>query len=304
MFLMIAAFSLLFFLMPESAFAWGPLTHIRFGLEALHHLPLFAAAIQDLLRLYPLDFLYGNMSADLVIGKDFVEESNRHCHEWDVGFDVLEAAGSPKETAFAYGYLCHLAADTISHNFYVPELSVTHFRAKRLQHTYWEMRFDQAVANDLWGEAFDVAKRCRYHDKLLASVLEETLFSFRTNGRIFHGILWAQRLKRWRRTMAWIDRRSRWTVPRRDVDRFFSWAMDAVLGFLADPERAYCRRLDPTGHPVLHSAKKIRIILQELDRENRLTPSILEKVDKGLKEGFPPPGLYTQSNAEKERARV
>ncbi|MBI4208137.1 MAG: zinc dependent phospholipase C family protein [Deltaproteobacteria bacterium] len=298
MFFIVTFLILLFSLSVDVAFAWGPLTHVRFGLEALQYLPLFAPAVQEFVRLHPLDFLYGNLSADLIIAKDMVRESEKHCHRWEIGFEVLQVAKTPAQKAFAYGYLTHLAADTISHNFFVPELSVTHFKARRLQHSYWELRFDHAVARDLWDPTFQIAKRCRHHDALLAAVLQKTLFSFRTNGRIFHGVLWAQRLKRWRKTTAWIDRRSRWAVSSGAVDRYFTLAMDSVLGFLADPHRAYCRRLDPTGHPILDSAKTIRIILQELEREKKLTHTVLEKVRSGLQLSLPPAGLYSR---EKEK---
>ncbi len=282
----------------DVAFAWGPLTHVRFGLEALRYLPLFAPAVSEFVRLHPLDFLYGNLSADLIIAKDMVQESEKHCHRWKVGFEVLEGAQTPAQKAFAYGYLTHLSADTISHNFFVPDLSIAHFQARRLQHSYWEMRFDHAVARGLWDQTFRIAKQCRHHDQLLAAVLEKTLFSFRMNGRIFHGVLWVQRLKRWRKTTAWIDRRSRWTVSQEAVDRYFTLAMDSVLGFLSDPQRAYCRGLDPTGHLVLSSAKTVRVILQELKRENKLTQAVLDKVRNDLKLSLPPAGLYSREKGK------
>ncbi len=63
----IAAF-IVFLLAPESAYAWGPATHLRFASEVLVNLPMLGANLRALLASYPYDFLYGNLAADLILG--------------------------------------------------------------------------------------------------------------------------------------------------------------------------------------------------------------------------------------------
>ncbi len=44
----------------------------------------------------------------------------RHCHYWHVGQEIHDRRDSDALRAFGLGYLCHLSADTVAHNFYVP----------------------------------------------------------------------------------------------------------------------------------------------------------------------------------------
>ncbi|MBI5683067.1 MAG: zinc dependent phospholipase C family protein, partial [Deltaproteobacteria bacterium] len=128
-------------LIPEYAWAWGPATHLEIGRDILDSLRLLAPHIRELLSKFPHDFLYGNISADIVVAKNLTEEL-KHCHNWKVGLKVLKKASNPSQKAFAYGYLSHLAADTIAHNYYIPERLLISFSSRILRHTYWELRFD------------------------------------------------------------------------------------------------------------------------------------------------------------------
>ena len=85
----------------------------------LANLPVLPAAIADLLRAYPFDFLYGNIAADSSIAKHYAP-LGRHCHYWHVGQEIHDLAESDALRAFGLGYLCHLSADTVAHNYFVP----------------------------------------------------------------------------------------------------------------------------------------------------------------------------------------
>ena len=66
-----------------------------------------------------IQFLYGSVAADISFAKKYVPEG-RHSHHWRVGEEILKAAPDEPLKAAAYGYLGHLAADTLAHNTYVP----------------------------------------------------------------------------------------------------------------------------------------------------------------------------------------
>jgi hypothetical protein len=70
-------------------------------------------------RAYPKDFLYGSVAADISLAKKYVPEG-RHCHHWHIGEEIFETAETERLRAVGLGYLSHLAADTIAHNFFVP----------------------------------------------------------------------------------------------------------------------------------------------------------------------------------------
>jgi hypothetical protein len=44
----------------------------------------------------------------------------------------------------------HLAADTYSHNYFVPLQLIVSFRARALKHVYWEARFDAMQPESDW----------------------------------------------------------------------------------------------------------------------------------------------------------
>src|SRR3989344_1831943 len=122
------------FLIPDTAWAWGPVTHVSYGLDILNHLALLTPAMQEILTKFQWDFLYGCMAADITLKKDAVSY-DKNCHNWDVGLLVLEKSADPHQKAFSYGYLSHLASDAISHNMLVHD-------AKHIKHFCRELSFD------------------------------------------------------------------------------------------------------------------------------------------------------------------
>jgi len=103
---------LLVVLVPQEAHAWGPVTHLVHGATVLARLSTLPMSLQGILRAFPDAYLYGCVGADIIQAKKFARDLRYHCHSWNVGWQVLDAAGNDSERAFAYGYLTHLAADT------------------------------------------------------------------------------------------------------------------------------------------------------------------------------------------------
>ena len=77
------------------------------------------SAIASVLQACPLDFLYGSIAADTSFAKKYAPVG-RHSHAWHVGQEIADLAGSASQHAFGVGYLAHLAADVVAHNFFVP----------------------------------------------------------------------------------------------------------------------------------------------------------------------------------------
>ncbi|MDE3053168.1 MAG: hypothetical protein KGJ70_04730, partial [Gemmatimonadota bacterium] len=73
--------------LPHAAYAWTPGTHVFLGEAVLRSWQLLPETIADLLRAFPYDFLYGSIAADTSIAKKYAPVG-RHCHSWDVGFDI------------------------------------------------------------------------------------------------------------------------------------------------------------------------------------------------------------------------
>ncbi|MBI5598394.1 MAG: zinc dependent phospholipase C family protein [Deltaproteobacteria bacterium] len=262
--LIIPVIAILF--LPHDVFAWGPATHLEIGLDVLGRLHDIPHGIAALIGRFPFDFLYGNISADIVVGKNLVEEL-KHCHNWSFGFRLLKKARSDSQRAFAYGYLSHLAADCVAHNNFIPEMMIRSFSSRILRHGYWELRFDILADRRVWRVPEKIARSVhRDNDLLLKASLEDTPLSFRTNKTIFSGILNLSGINRWHRMLAVLSSRSRWALHVEDKNRFIRLATGNVRDILADGKLARCVRADPTGRKSLQSAKSARKRLKTVRR--------------------------------------
>src|SRR5689334_24733800 len=91
----------------------------------MRSLALLPSSIAQIIAAFPYDFLYGSIAADTSIAKKYAA-AGRHCHAWHVGFEIHDAAPEGRLRAFGLGYLAHLAADAVAHNYFVPkQLAVT-----------------------------------------------------------------------------------------------------------------------------------------------------------------------------------
>ncbi len=256
---------------PAQAHAWGGGIHLQVGLNILENLALLPADLAAILAAHPRDYLYGCIAADIIVGKKYTHYL-LNCHRWRIGQKVLLAARTDGERACAYGYLSHLAADSISHNYYVPYKIMRSFASVTMKHTYWEMRFETFVEKQVWEEARAVCRNDqRANDTLLRGVLTATLFSFGTNKRIFNSIMLLSRLERWQRVMHTLSSNSRYVLADSDRDEYLKLTEAAVFNFLQHPEDSDVLRLDPTGERALAMAEAFRKNLRLLYKSGQLT---------------------------------
>jgi Zinc dependent phospholipase C len=245
-------------LLPSEAYAWTPGTHVFLGEAVLGALPLLPPAIADLLRAFPHDFLYGSIAADTSIAKKYAP-AGRHCHSWIVGLDVYDAAREEPLRAFALGYLAHLAADAVAHNYFVPmRLAVTSSSAG-IGHSYWESRFETHLGSDYSRRARELILLDHTRsDALLDRVLSPTIFSTQTNRRIFRGMVYVADTESWQRIFQLMTEKSRWDLPDEDVAVYLARSFDFVIDFLRRFDGADPFRLDPAGTKHLRMAKRVR----------------------------------------------
>ncbi len=267
--------------LPAGAWAWGPATHLELGGRVLENLGLLPLALQGILRAHPLDFLYGNIAADIVVAKRFTHYL-RHCHRWTVGLEVLGRAERPAQQAFAWGYLAHLAADVVAHNYFVPYKTILSFNARSMNHTYWEVRFDTHAPDEVWQVPYRISRDMHENnDEILKSVLSRTLLSFQTNKVLFNSVVLMGRFRRWHEIIRQALAQSRVVLDPMRVNQYKELSLGAVLAFLIDREDAWCFRADPTGSQSLKAAAVIRTHLRRLYRRGHLSrEAFLEVLDR------------------------
>ena len=255
--------------------------HLQLGVSVLDNLSTLSPDLAALLAANPRDFLYGCISADITLGKKFTD-SMLNCHRWRIGQKVLLAGRTDSERACAYGYLCHLAADVIAHNYYVPYKIMRTFSTVTMKHAYWEMRFETFVAREIWEAAQDVCRSDqRANDALMRRVLANTIFSFGTNKRIFNSIMLLSRLERWQKVMQTLSDKSRYVLAESDRDEYLKLTEEAVHGFMQHPQDSELLLADPTGERALAMAEAVRKNLRLLYKNGRLTKAEgLEQVER------------------------
>lgn len=175
--------SIIFLLaIPSNCYAWGPLTHVFLGSELLLF-PIFVpASLYCIINRHKDDFLYGNIMADTILGKKYLPEDG-NSHSWDFAFNLLGNSKNEHETSFCYGYLCHLAADTVAHE-------ILNREQKNIDHTLYELKADSFVNKKYWVRAVAICKNVqRRNDNFLEGTMDTFMFSFKTNKRIFKSMV-------------------------------------------------------------------------------------------------------------------
>jgi hypothetical protein len=245
-------------LLPTDAFAWGGGIHTQLGTQILANPGLLPPDLAALLTVHPKDFLYGCLAPDITVGKKYTHYL-LNCHRWGIGRTLLKEARTDHQRACAYGYLCHLAADAVAHNYFVPYKIIRSFAAITMKHAYWEMRFEEFVDKDIWKKAHAVCRADqRGNDELLRNVLTTTLFSFGTNKRIFNSIMVMARMDKLQKIMETLSSKSQYQLAEADRDEYMQLSREAILDFLNNPEESKYLKVDPTGEKALAAADALR----------------------------------------------
>jgi len=298
---------LLILAVPHAALAWGPGFHLQLGSTIIGNLQAMKPALAALLGEFPLDFLYGCIAADITIGKKFTHYL-QHCHRWDIGLKVLRNAVTGPQKSCAYGYLAHLAADTVAHNYFVPYKLMRSFSTLTMKHTYWEMRFESVVDKKIWEMGKRVSlEHYRVNDEMLRDVLSDTIFSFSTNKRIFNSLMLLSRMEKWQEVLKTVAESSSYTLELSDLEEYTSLSEEAVFDFLNHEEKSRYFLADPTGERALATAEAVRKNLRILYKSGKITREQafgqLEELKQRLRQAICAPAMLQQLHPVVRKAR-
>lgn len=237
-----------------TAWAWGPGVHLFSGSTVLTHLNWLDPALATLLSRHREAFLYGCLSADIFIGKGS-KPKPLHSHNWSTGDQLLEDASSPEISAYAYGYLTHLAADIIAHNCYVPTLLRSTRGRGKLAHVYIELMADTKVpwSTAQSGNLFNL--RLNPADVTLVSTLENNRLGFAFKKQLYKSGLKLWKNQTWQTSMAFMDRT--WPLENNEtfLEDMLRLSLAATFDILKDPKHPSLRQLDPIGSRELNDIR-------------------------------------------------
>lgn len=271
---------LLLLLVPEAAFAWGPGVHMVTGNWILQNASILPPAVAVTILAHPEQFLHGILCADIFIGKGS-RACEGHSHNWEVGFHLLDrAVGARKDQkqAYAYGYLSHLAADTVAHNVFVPGLFHTAPGSEKMAHVFLEAQADclldwdsvraQSVFNGL------NSGRTR---NLLRQSMSHTPLPFNVKTFIFKKSMALLGSRAWRVSLGLVDSRALRQEREAVFSRLLRVSTYAAVSLLNYGDSSPVVSLDPIGAEAL-----IRAVEQR-----QSTPSLLNTVKDKLMQALP-----------------
>jgi len=250
----------------DSAWAWGPATHVGLAESVLSQLGVLPGAIAAILAQHGLNYVFGSIAADVVFAKRW-SRVKQFCHHWSTGFKLLEGARDDREKAFAYGYLSHLAADTVAHGKYVPRQVVFSNSSVNFGHLYWELRADAAEEPEAWRRLEYVLDDPHHaHHETLADHIRDTFLPYELNRLLFAQMNALTMKPSFRRTVDFCGRVSRWPLSQQLLEGYRGESVDRIHDVLTRGLRSSLMREDPNGTSAL---MQVRVCQREIRRMKR-----------------------------------
>jgi hypothetical protein len=125
-------------------------------------------------------------------------------------------------------------------------------------HSYWETRVEAHLGDAYAKTAKDVILLDHGPaDAHLDRIIAPTIFSVRTNRRLFRGMVHLTETTSWQRASQVAREYSRWPLSDADVERHLGQSFDFIMELLTESVSA-ARHLDPSGERPLKTAKEMR----------------------------------------------
>ena len=143
------------------ALAWGLYTHVYFAQLLLWAVPLADPRFRRAVRRFPDLLLAGACLPDVSLFSSWVRsEPLGRTHQWSIAQGVLQAVRNDREAALATGYCCHLLADIVAHNYFVPAHETLWINPSHMTvHAAAEWAMDAHLAPQLFAQPGDLLGR-------------------------------------------------------------------------------------------------------------------------------------------------
>jgi hypothetical protein len=244
----------------DGAWAWGPAVHTVISCNLLGSFSQILPGIASIIQAFPYEYIYGSMSADFFIGKG-QKRKKGHSHNWETGFRFLSEVNNEKEAAYAYGFLSHLAADVVAHNYFVPDVVHRAARWKKFGHIYSEALADKSVDPLYLKIAMDVlAMDHRECDRLLKSASVRNGYGLRTKKKLYAQSVKISDYLYCLPVIFDKEKKSPYNVEDEYMAHMIELSFKVVKNLLSYPDSSACLDHDPIGTDNLRLAAQNGII--------------------------------------------
>jgi hypothetical protein len=249
----------------EEAWAWGPAIHTAIACRILQDGMAILPAISAIIQSFPREFVYGSLAADFFVGKG-TKPREGHSHNWQTMFRLLRKAKTDREAAYAYGFMSHLAADVIAHNYFVPNLIHQVSTWRKMGHLYWEAKADQSV-----GPAYiNIAKEILSKNELCCDDLLQAAVGKKRNGLKTRRHIYTQTVKLSDMlsspvSMTLINMGTRYRIAPSYLVFMSNLSYELVKDVLSRPYSSPCLSFDPIGSRNLQLAGRFAVLSRLLD---------------------------------------
>ena len=150
-------------LFSADAHAWGLYTHVYFAQLLLWTTPLADPRFRKAVAACPRLVLAGACLPDLsLMGRYHGAEQLGETHGWEHAQRQLGAAEDDAERALSLGFACHLLADVIAHNHFVPAHEKIWPHIPVLTHAVAEWAMDRHIERHLFSTPEELLDRHRH----------------------------------------------------------------------------------------------------------------------------------------------
>ena len=231
---------------------------------------LLPAGVARMLIANSAIFLYGCLSADIFIGKGS-KTKKKHSHNWQTGFTLFDSAQDPHLKAYALGYLSHLAADIVAHNYYVPNLMKQAPSGGKISHVYIEMLADDQANWSAQQTARLFKQSNQDADLSLRECMDSKKLSFLLKKRVFRQTIGLLEHKSVNASLNF----SKKIIPAYQaeyLESILDYSYRLVVNLLCDPHNAIALNFDPIGSDHLALAKADKNWKNSLKRPLKFAP--------------------------------
>ena len=173
------------------------------------------------------------------MGRRF-QDIQKNSHDWNIAWKMLGAARSDRRKAFAYGYLMHLCADSVVHNQDTCNQPFSHSLIELKSDSIIDKKYRRVM------KRLDKVMQ-KEHDVFMEKRLESQFFSFKTNKRIFKGVLMVSKLPNYSPVSKFIDNRFPYEISDVNIHGFQQESLARMCELLSNGKDSEALKEHPLG---------------------------------------------------------